>query len=433
MNWKNWLVSFASAGLLAACGGGGGDAGSPPFGGGSGGGAGATASLVVSLSKTSVTNAETDPVDVTVTAVNSAGVVVANAPIAFEVNGGQLISNGAVTDASGKLTAKVDFTADKSNRVVTIKVKSGSVSETRSFSVTGVRISTTAVPAILEPGAAGYVDVLVADANNAPISGIAVTASSPAGSATSLSETGTNTGTYRYSYTVPSAYAADQFVITVTAAGVSQVQNIAIQQGGSSSVIPNALGTIGAVTMSIEPSVIGANEPGSSANQATVKLTVFDDANNPVPNVRVSFDENRAVSRGSYSTGSSIVYTNSAGKATTSFIPGESTTGANGLVLRACYSKTDFTPNSSGSAVSNTSACPAAAIKTGTIVNEAINVTIGSNDAIEETSDGLRYVLKYAVQVVNASGQAKANVQITPTLDLLGFETMLLLLVLLLQ
>lgn len=424
MNWKNWLASIASAGLLAACGGGGGDAGSTPFGGGNNGGSNSSASvasLVVSLSKTSVTNTDTTPVGVSVTAVSSAGVVVAGAPISFQVSGGQLISSATATDASGKLAAQVDFSADKSNRVVTVTVKSGAISETRSFSVTGIRISTTAVPAIVAPGATAHVDVVVADASNAPISGLTVSASSPASTVAKLTESAA--GTYRYDYTVPPAYAQDQFVITVTAAGLSQTQSIAVQQSGSTPVIPPASGTLGTTTLSIEPSVIAANELGSSANQATVRLTVFDNSGNPMPNVRVSFDENgTATPRGSYSTGTSVVYTNAAGIATTSYVPGVATTGPNALVLRACYAQTDFTPATDGLAATGTAACPYAQTQTGTIVKDAFNVTIGSNDKIEETSDGLRYVVKYVVQVVNASGQAKANVQITPTLDLLGYD-----------
>lgn len=424
MNWKNWLASIASAGLLAACGGGGGDAGTSPFGGGGGGvtgGNASVASLVVSLSKTSVTNTDVTPVGVNVTAVSSAGVVVAGAPISFEVSGGQLISTATATDTSGKLAAQVDFSADKSNRVVTVTVKSGAVSETRSFSVTGIRISTTPVPAIVAPGGTAHVDVVVADASNAPISGLTVSASSPASTVAKLTESAV--GTYRYDYTVPPSYGQSQFVITVNAAGLSQTLNVAVQQSGSSPVIPPASGTLGTATLSIEPSVIAANEQGSSANQATVRLTVFDNNGNPMPNVRVSFDENgAATTRGTYSTGASIVYTNGAGVATSSYIPGVATTGPNALVLRACYSLTDFTPAVDGSALTGSAACPYAQTQTSTIVKDAFNVTIGSNDKIEETSDGLRYVVKYVVQVVNASGQAKANVQITPTLDLLGYD-----------
>lgn len=348
MNWKNWLVSIASAGLLAACGGGGSDAGTSPFD-PDGGGSSSAASLVVNLSKTSVSNTDATPVDVTVTAVNSSGVVVAGAPVSFEVTGGLLIRGAEATDASGKLTAKVDFSADKSNRVVTVKVRSGSASETRSFSVTGIRIATTAVPAIVGPGDIGSLDVVVGDAANSPISGLTVSASSPASTNSKLTETAP--GTYRYTYTVPPSYSQDQFVITVSAAGVSQTQSIAVQQGGSSS-IPAAVGTIGTTALTIDPDVIPANEPGSSANQATVRLKVFDSAGEPMPNVRVSFDQNRAAtSRGTFSTGTSVIYTNADGVATASFIPGEGTTGNNGLVLRACYSKTDFTAATDGQAV----------------------------------------------------------------------------------
>lgn len=420
MNWKTWLTVLAAAASLTACGGGGG-AGTPLYGGSTTTPTttASTSSLIVTLSKTSVTNSDTTPVTVTVTAVSASGEVVANAPVSFAVNGGQLTRSAAVTGSDGKLTASVDFSADKSNRVVTITASSGSLSETRSFSVTGVKIASTAVPTVLLPGESGAIDFTVTDANSDPISGMAISVSSPAGSASS---TTSGTGVYRYSYTVPPSYTGTSFVATVTAGGVSQTQTVSVTQVSTPAVVPAATGTVGSSTLTFSPSVIVANEAGSDANQIAVKFKVYDTLSNPMQNVRVSFDENAITpAKGRFSSGSAFVYTDANGEATVSYIPSV-TTGPNALVLRACYSKTDFTPNSSGTATTGTAACPAAATQSGTIVKDAFNVTIGPDDTIEESTDGLRYVVKYVVQVANAAGQAKANVQITPTLDLLGYQ-----------
>lgn len=420
MNWKTWLTVLAAAASLTACGGGGG-AGTPLYGGSTTTPTttASTSSLIVTLSKTSVTNSDTTPVTVTVTAVSASGEVVANAPVSFSVSGGQLTRSATVTGADGKLTASVDFSADKSNRVVTVTATSGSLSETRSFSVTGVKIAGTAVPTVLLPGDTGAIDFTVTDANSDPISGMAISVSSPAGSASS---TTSGTGVYRYSYTVPLSYTGTSFVATVTAGGVTQTQTVSVTQVSTPAVVPPATGTVGSSTLTFSPSVIVANEAGSDANQIAVKFKVYDTSSNPMQNVRVSFDENAITpAKGRFSSGSAFVYTDANGEATVSYIPSV-TTGPNALVLRACYSNTDFTPNSSGTATTGTPACPAAKTQNGTIVKDAFNVTIGPNDTISETTDGLRYVVKYVVQVANAAGQAKANVQITPTLDLLGYE-----------
>lgn len=422
MNWKTWLTVLAAAASVAACGGGGG-AGTPLYGSSTGSTTttttASTSSLIMTLSKSSVSNSDTTPVTVTVTAVSASGEVVANAPISFSVSGGQLTRSATVTGSDGKLTASVDFSADKSNRVVTITATSGGLSETRSFSVTGVKIAGTAVPTVLLPGDTGAIDFTVTDANSDPISGMAISVSSPAGSSASSTS---GTGVYRYSYTVPSSYTGTSFVATVTAGGVTQTQTVSVTQVSTPTVVPPATGTVGSSTLTFSPSVIVANEAGSDANQIAVKFKVYDSLSNPMQNVRVSFDENAVTpAKGRFSSGTSFVYTDANGEATVSYIPSV-TTGPNALVLRACYSKTDFTPDANGTATTGAAGCPAATTQNGTIVKDAFNVTIGPSDTIEETTDGLRYVVKYVVQVANAAGQAKANVQITPTLDLLGYQ-----------
>ena len=48
-------------------------------------------------------------------------------------------------------------------------------------------------------------------------------------------------------------------------------------------------------------------------------------------------------------------------------------------------------------------------------------MTIGTNNQIEIGSGGLTYIKKYVVLVVDASGQAKADVQLTPSIDLVAY------------
>jgi hypothetical protein len=400
---------------LVACGGGGGSSGTSKY-----SDAATTTtpttvatadSLFLTLSSTSVSDASSTPVVATVTAVSASGQAQSGIPVTFSVSGAVFTPSRTTTDTNGTVTASIDFTSDKSNRTVTVTVKSGALSETKEFQVSGVKISATPVPSILIPGVQGQVLIKVADANSTALSLLPITVTSASGSVSGKTD---GNGSYTYDVTVPAGYTGTSWPLTIVSGGVSQVQPLVVQQGGGTS-IPAAVGVISSASVEVDPAVFETNVAGSTANQATVRLKVFDNQSPPQPikNVRVRFDLNGDPlnTGGVFSTGTSLVYTDSNGVATTSFIPGDVATGTGQLVLRACYSASDF----------GVSSCPTTATKTATINKEALNITIGPDDKIAETPDGLRYLVKYVVQVTNASGQAKANVRITPTLDLPGF------------
>lgn len=376
----------------------------------------------MTLSQASIQNGTVTPVSATVTALNNKGQTLSNVPVVFTVSGGVFSVPGAVTGTDGKLAASVDVSNDKSNRVVSITATSGSVSVTKNLLVSGVKVAATPNPAIIVPGNSGTIEFTVQDANSDPIDDIAVAVNSPFGSSPSSARTDAS-GKYTYSYAVPSNYGSSEFIATITAGGVTYNQTVVVQQGGSSGTIPNA-STVSTSRVEINPSVVGTNTGGSTTQSATVRFKAFGATSLPLKNVRVSFDlaGDPSAIGGTLTSGSGIVYTDSNGIATTTYIPGSTATSTTGLAIRACYSSTDFTPSSSGNATSGSAACPASATETIVINNEALNVTIGPDDNISETSDGLRYLVKYVVQVVNASGQAKENVTITPTLDIVGFE-----------
>jgi hypothetical protein len=56
-----------------------------------------------------------------------------------------------------------------------------------------------------------------------------------------------------------------------------------------------------------------------------------------------------------------------------------------------------------------------------TVVSESLSVSIGTNGTIGVGSSGLTYTKRFAVQVVDSSGQAKAGVQVSPSIDLLTY------------
>ncbi|MFY9477295.1 MAG: hypothetical protein WAQ08_06485 [Aquabacterium sp.] len=424
LKYRAAALAMSCAALLSACGGGGGG-GTPPWGGSTPETPDASttaSSLLMTLSQASIQNGTVTPVTATVTAVNSRGQTLSNVPVTFEVSGALFSTAGAVTGTDGKLAASVDVTNKKDNRVVTIKATSGSVSVTKNLVVSGVKVAATPNPAIILPGNSGTIEFTVQDANSDPIDDMAVTVNSPFGSTSSSARTDAS-GKYTYSYSVPSNYGGSEFIATISAGGVSYNQTVVVQQGGGGVTIPPAT-SVSTRRVEINPSVVGTNTGGSTSQSATVRFKAFGPTSLPVPNVRVSFDlaGDPSAIGGTLTSGSGVVYTDSNGIATTTYIPGPTATSTTGLTIRACYSSTDFTPSSSGNATSGTAACPASSTEQIVINNEALNVTIGPDDTISETADGLRYLVKYVVQVVNASGQAKENVTITPTLDIIGFE-----------
>jgi hypothetical protein len=79
--------------------------------------------------------------------------------------------------------------------------------------------------------------------------------------------------------------------------------------------------------------------------------------------------------------------------------------------VRACWSLNDFAAGT----------CPNEATATLTVAAESLSVTIGTNAEIGVGDSSLTYVKRYAVQVVNSSGVAAQNVQVTATVDLVNY------------
>lgn len=183
------------------------------------------------------------------------------------------------------------------------------------------------------------------DSNSAPIEDMAVTVNSPFGSSASGAQTDAN-GKYTYSYSVPSNYGGSEFIATISAGGVTYNQTVVVQQGGGGVTIPAAT-AVSTKRVEINPSVVGTNTGGSTAQSATVRFKAFGPTSLPVPNVRVSFDlaGDPSAIGGTLTSGSGVVYTDSNGIATTTYIPGPTATSTTGLTIRACYSSTDFTPS----------------------------------------------------------------------------------------
>jgi hypothetical protein len=406
MNWKNWLVSIASAGLLAACGGGGSDAGTSPFDPDSGGGSSTAASLLIELNKTSVANTDTAGVIATVTAVDSTGKTLPEIAITYTVTGGIYTQTTNVTDENGDNEALVKLGANKANRTITIRATDGSKTATAYLTVTGAKLSSTASPAVVAPSASGSVIFRLQDAASDAMANQEVEIVTSTG-ATATGVTNSS-GEYAYTFTAPST--TGTMTVTATAAGVTTTQDVLIQS--SSSSIPDA-GVIAEKSMDINPTVVSVNTVGSTSNAATVRVLFRGSSNNALPNVRVKFDlaDDPNSVGGTFSVNE--VYTDANGYATTSYIPGTKPSPTNGVIIRACYATTGAPADvvcGGSNVVSSTL----------TVTSEAVSVSIGSDENVY-TDEALVYYRRFVVQVVDAAGRARPGVTITPQVDLLNY------------
>jgi hypothetical protein len=366
------------------------------------------ADLTLVLSATQLPNNGTDRITATVTAVDASRNSLGGIPVSFSVDGTAVASpNGSATDATGAVTALVGIGSDKSNRVITVTATSGTLVKTASFRVVGAKLTGTPVPALLVPGQAGVVNFRLTDVNSNPIVGERIVVR--VGSVETSGVTGP-AGEYDHSYTAPAT--TGLLEITASAAGDPESVIVSVQSGAGSIDPANVL--VRSASVSANPSVVAINNDGTS-NRAEIRAIFVGDGNATVPRIRVRFDldgDLRAIG-GTFTSGNNVVYSDANGVATSAYIPASKSSPTNGLTVRACWDYTDFAVG----------ACPNAARVSLTVISEPLSVSIGTNNAI--TSEGgdppTTYVKRFVVQVVDAAGVAKADVQVTPSIDLVRY------------
>jgi hypothetical protein len=406
---KSLTALFAFV-LVTACGGGGGSAGDPPFGNGDGGGGGGdvdvAADLSLALSATSVPNNGSDVVTATVTAVDANRNALAAIPIIVSVDSDAVATlSGEETDDKGVVTADVSIGANRSNRVITVTAVSGAISRTASFRVTGAKLTATVVPAVVQPKQSGKVEFRLIDVTTNPMIGQEIIITS--GGVETTGTTGQN-GEFEYKFVAPAT--AGPFEIQATAGGTSVSANVDVQAGPGT--IPVAVGPVQARSISVNPSVVSVNTAGTT-NRSEVRALFLAAENAPIKNIRVRFDLNGDPLSvgGTFTSGNSVVYSDPSGVATSAYVPGTRSSPPDGVTIRACWDYGDFPAGS----------CPNSITKALTVVSEALSVSIGTDALLEEGSTGLDYVKRYLVQVVDAAGQAKADVQISAPVDLVRY------------
>lgn len=390
---------------VSACGGGNGGA---PFGGPGRDPAppsGNVASdITVGLSAPSLNSAGSDTVTATVTAVDANRNTVSGIPVSVAVDNSATIAlSGTSTNASGVVTGTIRTGGSSANRTITVTVTSGALVRTASLQVVGTSITGTPVPAVIEPSAAGVVQFRVLDSAANAVVGTQIAVTGPGG-VTTTAVTGAN-GTYEYRYTAPAA--AGTLNILAAAAGAELVTSVLVQSGPGA-IPPVAAGSVRSASVAANPRVVAVNTSTATTNRAELRALFVGDSNAPIRNIRVRFDlagDANSIG-GTFSTGSTTVYSDANGAAVSAYIPGARFSPTDGLTVRACWDYTDF---ASGS-------CPNSVTTTLTVISDALSVTVGSDNLI--TVGDLVYTRRFLVQVNDSSGLPKADVLVSPLLDL---------------
>jgi hypothetical protein len=362
----------------------------------------------MTLSKTALSNSGTDVVTVTVTAVDANRNTVAGIPITLIVDNEATVAvSSARTDTAGVVTGTVGIGSSRANRAIVITAVSGTLNRQLTLQVTGTKITSTALPAVLAPSAAGVVQYRVVDATGNPLTDVGITVTGPGG-VQSNNRTGNN-GDFEFKFTAPAT--AGSLDIRASSSGVEQVTTVSVLSGPGA-IPPVPVGSVGSASVSANPSVVTVNSTASSTNRAEVRALFVGAANTPIPNIRVRFDldGDRNSIGGSFTTGNSIIYSNAGGVATTAYIPGALGSPTNGVTVRACWDYNDFAAGT----------CPNQAKATLTVIADALSVSIGTDEII--LLGDLVYIKRFVVQVNDSSGLAKPDVLVSPLLDLPAYS-----------
>lgn len=369
------------------------------------------ADMTLVLSSPSIANTGTVTVTATVTAVDSNRNVIAGIPVTLRVNNDATIAvSGGSTSALGVVTGTIGIGSNRADRPIVVTALSGTLTREAVLQVRGTQITDTALPTVIAPGASGRVQYRVADAANAPLSNFPITVVSPQGVSTQAT-TDIN-GFYEFRYTAPAS--GSTLEIRASSGGIEKLTNVVLQSGTGTiepAILPPAQPPSASVRAN--PSVVAVNAPGSTDNRAEIRALFIGDDNRPIPRVRVRFDLNGDVNGigGSLSTGSELVYSDASGVATSAYIPAARSSPTNGVTVRACWDANDFAAGT----------CPNSVLTSLTVISEPLSVSIGTDNLVVVTED-LVYSQRFVVQVNDASGLAKADVQISPLLDLVNYD-----------
>jgi hypothetical protein len=363
------------------------------------------ADLTLQLDQLNITNAGSTPVNATATAVDANRNALQGIPIQISVNSNAIVVvNSAQTDTNGQVKGVVTIGSDHSNRIITVTATSGTLVRVAAFQVIGATLQGTAVPTVMTAGASGNViNYALKDVNSNPMPNQAITVSG-SGVASASGTTDSN-GLYTYTYTAPSTPGA--ITISASAAGANSAITVNVAAGAGS--VPTVTTPANSATLTVAPSVIAVNSGGTN-NIATINTLFLSASNAPITNIRVRYDLNGDPNSvgGTIGAGTNLIYSDASGNASSTYTPGANTSPTNGLTIRACWDYADFAVGT----------CPHSATTTTTVVSNPVSITIGTDETVADGSSKLTYVKQFVVLVVDAAGNPKSDVQITPSIDL---------------
>lgn len=374
------------------------------------GGTPVAADLSLTLSAPTLVNSGTALIVATATAVDANRNAVSGIPVTIVVDSSALAVVGSpTTNTSGVVTANVGIGADRSNRVVTVTAISGALTRSASFRVIGADLTAAYTPQVDTGSAGNRIEFKLVDFNSIAMVDQPITVSAP-GLPTVSGKTDVN-GKFNYTYTAPSSTGA--LAITASSAGETEVVTVAVQTPGGGT-IPAATERPLAASVSTTPSVVSVNTVGSTLNQTELRALFLGADNKPIKNIRVRFDlaGNLSNTDGVPSwLGGTFAYSDVGGVARGTFTAGQRSSPTNGVTIRACYDIVDFPSGS----------CPNAVTTTLTVASEALSVAIRTNEELRIGPTRLTYIKEFVVMVVDAAGQAKQDVVITPSIDITAY------------
>jgi hypothetical protein len=406
---KKILMTMLASCALVACGGGGGNPGTP--GGGTGVVTPDVASVEFLLDKTVIANSGSDSATLTVTALSSSRNPVANAPVSVVLNSGVFTPNSNVTDASGRMSGKIEIGGDRSNRDIRFDLKAGSQAGAGVVAVTGSQIALTVVPSAPTPGQPVEVTAKISDVNGSGIAGIPVVLSGSVLSASISAQTDTS-GVAKFSaFNAPGT--AQVYSLQAKASGV--VSNEQVTVAGGVSQVPDAVGVVSAASLSIVPNTVKPNLDGGRTNMAQLRALFLDKDNRAIPNMRVRFEiVPPGLGSGEIiSTGNQLVISNASGTAIAQYIPGTRVSPTEGVNIRMCFGNTDASLASGK--------CPNSRTGTLTVASEPVSITIGDHNELIKGTNNLTYIKQFDVAVANAAGEAVADADVSVSVDILRY------------
>ncbi len=327
----------------------------------------------------------------TVSLRDSSSNAVPNVPVTLASSSGNTIATSpTVTNSQGQATFSV--TGNVGGADVLTATALG-VSSTRSITVSGTQLD------FISPAENANLDVNVAHSmqvrlltNGSPVVGQSIEFTATRGALSAPSAVTDASGVATVSVTSPTA-------------GYASI--IATEPGNATAtrVVEFVATAPAKLSLQASPTVVGVNLSPSGTNSSQLTAVVRDAADNPVKNVRVNFSSVSDPSNGRIEPG--FAMTDSSGAATTSFIPGASTTGPDGVILQA--------------SVHGVPAVPTAEARL-TAARQGLFVVIGTGNTIEEP-DPTTYRMPWTALVTDSSGAPVANAAVTAQLEPLGFRT----------